>query len=169
MKPAADAAPSPVGRRSKGPGARLRLPTILPPALILALTLGCGEAPTEPSLQVPTPPPPVPLDLNGEWTGTFSGGRCATPEAIRVRLSHVEDRLRGMFHMSCLSADSSVVELRGQLGDVNSLGASGHVSLLVNDQTVCIMTGGGASSSSKIDFWSRSSNMCPGSRLSLTR
>ena len=161
MKPAADAAPSPIRRLSKNRGARLNLRMLLLLALILAFALRCGDAPTQPNIRAT--PTPGPLDLNGEWSGTFVGGLCATPEEISIRLSHVEDRIHGFFNMSCLETFSSAVELDGTVS-----GSYPYVWLNVNDQHACLLSGVAVTSTS-ITLRSRSATQCHGSRLSLTR
>ena len=140
----------------------------LPLALVLASGLRCGDGPTQPGALTPTPiptpnPTPAPPDLNGEWTGTFVGGSCTTPEEINVRLSHVDGRVRGFFSMSCLSTHSTWVELDGTYG-----GSFPRVWLNVNDQHACLLSGVAASSTS-FTAWSRSSNLCVGARLRLFR
>jgi hypothetical protein len=135
---------------------------MLPLALILALALRCGDTPTQPSPES-VRPTPGPLDLNGEWSGTFVGGRCATSEQIRMRLSHSEGRIRGFFDMSCLSTFTRVVELDGTVS-----GSLPLVWLDVNDQHVCLLSGVSVTST-RIKLWSRSSNMCVGAELRLSR
>jgi hypothetical protein len=189
VKPAADAEPSPSRWRSKHRGARLGMPMLLPLALILAFALGCGAGPTQPSPQnvhpTPTPtrtppppppppptppptPPPAPLDLNGEWSGTFVGELCANPVPIRIRLSHVAGRVRGSFNMNCFGACCSIVVLDGSLSGSTSGPPPGYFWLEVNDQHACLLHSAGVTST-RITLSSRSSNLCVGARLSLTR
>ena len=183
MKPAlASQPPFRPGRNDAPERSRLRRLAL---ALALLSTLRCGDAPTQPATpalaSTPTPastrtpaatptppftptpgPTPTPLDLSGDWTGTFEGDRFTTPEAIAMRLSHVGDRIRGHFNMRCFGTSPQPVELDGTLGGFP------HVSLRVNDQTVCLMTGVSVTST-RITLWSRSSNECVGARLNLTR
>ena len=144
------------------PAARLGPSTLLPLALILAFALRCGDTPTQPVYRSVLPTP-APLDFNGEWSGTFEGGRCTTREAVRIRLRHVGDRIQGFFNMSCLATFTSAVELDGEVS-----GSFPRVWLKVNDQGVCLMTGVSTTSTS-IYLWSRSSNLCVGAKLRLSR
>ena len=173
MKPAADAEPSPIRWRSKHRGARLGIPMLLPLALILAFALGCGGAPTRPTQQsvLPTPtptPPPAPLDLNGEWSGTFMGELCANPVPIRIRLRHVAGSIRGFFKMSCFDTFTSMVELDGSLSGSSPGPPPGLFWLDVDEQHVCLLHSLGVTSTT-ITLQSRSSNLCVGARLILTR
>lgn len=124
-------------------------------------------APPPTSSPAATPTPAPPLDLNGEWSGTFAGGLCATPEQIHIRLSHVEDRFRGFFEMSCLATFTRAVELDGALTGTPN-GYPPHVWLNVNDQHACLLSGV-AVTSTRIEAWSRSSNLCVGAKLQLSR
>jgi hypothetical protein len=173
MKSAADAEPSPIRWRSKHRGARLGIPMLLPLALILAFALGCGDGPTRPSPQSvlqtpPPPPPPAPLDLNGEWSGTFVGELCTNPVPIRVQLSHVAGRIRGFFKMSCFDTFTRVVRLNGSLSGSSPGPPPGLFWLDVNDDHVCLLHSLEVTST-RITLWSRSSNLCVGARLILTR
>jgi hypothetical protein len=150
MKLAIGAAAPPIRPRPKQRGARSRPAMLLPLALVIAFALRCTEAPTEESQRI-IYPTPVPLHLNGEWSGTFVGGRCATPEQISVRLSHFENRIRGFFNMSCLATSTSAVELDGEVS-----GSFPHVWLRVNDQGACLLSRV-LVTSTRITAWSRSS------------
>ena len=68
---------------------------ILPPVLIIASGLGCGETrtlPTAPLQATPAPPP----DLNGTWSGTFSE-REGSVEPIQATIRHVRDSVQVRF------------------------------------------------------------------------
>jgi hypothetical protein len=158
----ADHAPSANGRRSLNSGSKLKPSLLLPLAMILAFAPRCGNTPTGPSLES-VRPTPGPLDLNGEWSGTFVGGRCTTAEQVRMRLSHSGNRVGGFFNMSCLSTHTRGVELDGEVG-----GGFPHAWLIVNDQNVCLLSGVSATST-RLTLWSRSSNLCVGAELHLTR
>jgi hypothetical protein len=156
---------------------------LLPLALGVACALSCGDGPTRPSPQpvsnTPPPPPPpppspspsppdAPLDLNGEWSGTFVGELCPNPVPIRIGLTQVAGRIRGFFDMSCLSPDSSVVELDGSLSGSSSGPPPGYFWLIVNDQGACLLHSAGPTST-RLTLRSRSSNLCVGASLVLTR
>ena len=124
----------------------------VPLALIIASSLRCGDGPTQPRALTPAPfTTPTPPDLNGDWTGTFVGGSCTTPEEINVRLRHVEGRVRGSFEMSCFGTFTERVELDGTLG-----GSFPVVWLNVNDSHACLLSGVAVTSTS-FTAWSRSS------------
>jgi hypothetical protein len=145
---------------------------LVPLVFITLSVLRCGEAPTEPFRIDPTPSPtafptpgptPPPLDLNGEWSGTFKGGSCGTPEPVRMTIHHDGDRIQAYFEMSCFSTNgygTRHVELSNR--------SSGYFWLYVNDQGACLLSGGQLSST-RIHLFSRSSNMCVGAELTLTR
>ena len=135
----------------------------------------CSDAPTQPeiprsveptplgNLSTPTPGPSPTLDLNGEWAGTFQGGSCGAPEPVRMTIRHDGDRVHAFFEMSCFSTNGSGtrhVEL--------SNGSSGYFWLYVNDQGICLLSGARLSPTS-IRLWSRSSNLCVGAELNLSR
>jgi hypothetical protein len=157
MKPAADTPHSAIRSSPKNHPTRSSL-RILPLALVLLSALRCNEAPTQPATAIRTPTP-APLDLNGEWSGTFEGGLCATPEEIRVRLGHVEDRFGGGFTSSCIwGTGRVVVMMRGTVG--------GYITLSVNDMTACQFDVVAVTSTS-IRAWKRaSSSRCKRLRLS---
>ena len=145
-------------------------------AVLAATVARCGEAPTEPrtatpvprtppgNIRTPTPgPTPAPPDLNGEWSGTFKGGSCDIPEPVRMTIHQDGDLVYAPFEMSCFATNGSgtrYVEL--------TRGSAGYFWLDVNDQHACLLSGAHLSSTT-IHLWSRSSNLCVGAELKLSR
>jgi hypothetical protein len=155
---------------------RLAIPLLL--VLLLASSVRCGESPTQPDVRSPTPTA-RPLDLNGEWSGTFENFHCTAPAQVSARLSHQGYTVAGSLTFRCSSGPgfpgsggSDYLYLRGSF-----LGSSRivRVELLWSDQWICTLFG--EVSSTKVALSnpyrsgasSRSSNLCPGAKLTLSR
>ena len=142
-------------------------------AVWVTALLRCGDAPTEPRAATPIPPTqagnvrtPTPgrLDLNGEWSGTFQGGSCGVPEPVRMTIHHVGDLISAHFEMSCFVVGGADwmrhIELHNR--------SAGYFWLDINEQHACLLSGAQLGPT-RIRLWSRSSNLCVGAELNLSR